>query len=115
MSGECVFCRIIAGELPCKKEYEDSNVMAFDDINPIAPVHVLIVPKKHIENLSKAEDEDKIVLGDCQLVAAKLASKLGIKEAFRVATASGKKAGQSVFHLHYHLIGGWNEEKTHQF
>lgn len=104
---DCVFCRIVKGEIPSQKVHEDDSVLAFYDINPVAPVHVLIVPKKHIINLSGAVEEDLEILGRCQLAAAEVAEKMKIKDAFRLLTANGKEAGQSVFHLHYHLIGGW--------
>lgn len=104
---ECIFCKVIKGELPSKKEYEDEKIIAFRDINPIAPVHVLVVPKKHIVNLASVSEADKEVLGQCQIVARKVAEKTGIKEAFRFLSASGSPAGQTVMHLHYHLIGGW--------
>lgn len=81
--------------------------MAFKDINPIAPVHVLVVPKRHIPRLADAKAEDWEVLGELQLVAAKVAKKMGIGKAFRLLMANGEQAGQSVHHLHYHIIGGW--------
>ena len=104
---ECVFCKIVKGEIPANKEYEDELVFAFRDIKPVAPVHVLIVPKKHINNLVCASDEDVQVLGRIQIVASRIAEDKKIDKSFRLLTANGKAAGQSVFHLHYHLIGGW--------
>jgi histidine triad (HIT) family protein len=104
---DCIFCKIIKGDIPSKKVYEDSSLLAFHDINPAAPVHILIIPKKHIKSLVDAESSDIEILGKIQLTASKLAKKLKINKAFRVLAASGKKAGQTVFHLHYHLIGGW--------
>lgn len=112
MVKDCIFCKIIDGEVPCKKVYEDKNIFAFYDINPMAPVHILIIPKKHIKNLGSVAGEDKNVLGEIQLIARKIARDVGIGDAFRLLTASGKGAGQSVFHLHYHLIGGWGKAKT---
>lgn len=106
---DCVFCKIIKGDLPSRKEYEDSDVIVIHDINPAAPVHLLIIPKKHIAKLSDATSKDKNLLGKIQLTAAKVAKKAGIGDAFRVTVASGKGAGQTVFHLHYHLIGGWDK------
>jgi len=111
MIKDCIFCKIIKGKIPCKKVYEDKNIFAFYDINPVAPVHILIVPKKHINNLGSVTKDDKDVLGEIQLVARKIAKDVGISDAFRLLIASGKDAGQSVFHLHYHLIGGWEKEK----
>ena len=112
MVKDCIFCKIIKGEIPCKKVYEDENVFAFYDINPVAPVHILIVPKKHIDNLNSVTKEDRNLLGDIQVAARKIAEKVGISDAFRLLTASGERAGQSVFHLHYHLIGGWGDGKV---
>lgn len=103
----CVFCQIIKGKIPAKKVYEDGEVLAFRDIHPVAPVHILIIPKKHISRLAEAKIEDCQMLGKIQIVAKKLAKKLGIGDAFRLLIANGVKAGQSVFHIHYHLIGGW--------
>src|SRR3990167_6395405 len=102
---DCIFCKIIKGELPSTKEYEDDDIVVFRNINPIAPVHVLIVPKKHLVNIANISDSDKDVLGKTILVARDMASKLGISEAFRVAVANGENAGQTIFHLHFHLTG----------
>jgi len=107
MGKDCIFCKIISGEIESKKFYEDDLMLCFYDIHPKAPVHVLLVPKKHIVSLAKVEIKDKDLLGHIQLKAGEIAKKLGIAEAFRLLTSSGKKAGQSVAHLHYHLIGGW--------
>lgn len=107
---DCVFCKIVKGEIPSTKEYEDQDVLVFRNINPIAPIHVLIVPKKHIKNLSDISGADQRVLGKILLVAKEMSIKLGISDAFRVAVANGENAGQSVFHLHFHLTGGWKEK-----
>src|SRR3989344_1825035 len=104
---DCVFCKIVSGDVPAKKKYEDGEIVAFADINPVSPVHVVVIPKRHIANLSVAQAEDTELLGKMQLVSKKVAHSEGISDAFRVLTASGKRAGQSVFHLHYHVIGGW--------
>lgn len=106
----CVFCKIVAGEIPSKKEFEDEEVVVIHDINPKAPVHLLVIPRKHIAKLLDASETDKSVLGKCQLVAAQVARKLGIEAAFRVLLASGEGAGQTVFHIHYHVIGGWDKQ-----
>lgn len=103
---DCIFCKIVKGEVTSKKEYEDKDVLAFHDIHPKAPVHVLVIPKKHIARLSEASEDDQALLGKCQLVAAKLAKKLGVEDAFRLSLANGKGAGQDVFHIHYHVLGG---------
>ena len=99
---------MIRGEVPTKKVYEDERAFAFEDIKPQAPTHVLIVPKKHIVGLKEAQDADAELLGYCQLVAAKIARQRGIEDGYRTVYNVGPKAGQSVFHLHLHLIGGRN-------
>jgi histidine triad (HIT) family protein len=103
---DCLFCKIIAGQIPAKKVYEDDKVFAFEDINPQAPTHVLIVPKRHIKGLKEAQPEDAEILGYCQLVAAKLGKQRNIEDGYRTVYNVGPGAGQSVFHLHLHLIGG---------
>ena len=104
---ECIFCKIVAKEIPAGVVYEDADVIAINDIHPATPVHVLIIPKKHITNLAGSEDGDIEMLGKIQRIAANLAEKLKISDAFKVHTVSGEKAGQTVFHLHYHLQGGY--------
>jgi histidine triad (HIT) family protein len=106
MSNDCLFCRMVRGEVPTKKVYEDERVFAFHDINPQAPTHVLIIPKEHIRGLNEAAAEDAELLGYCQLVAAKLARSRGIEDGYRTLYNVGPRAGQSVFHIHLHLIGG---------
>ncbi|WKZ25656.1 MAG: histidine triad nucleotide-binding protein [bacterium] len=104
---DCVFCKIVKGELPSTIEYEDDEIVAFRNINPIAPVHILIIPKKHILNLSAIGEEDIELLGSMLVVSNKLAKKLDIINAFRIGVANGEYAGQTVFHMHFHLTGGW--------
>ena len=104
---DCIFCKIVAKELPASIVYEDDDILAFNDFHPATPVHVIIIPKKHIDNLAGSTDDDLELLGKIQRTAAKLAEKLNIKEAFKVHTMNGEKAGQTVFHLHYHLNGGY--------
>lgn len=106
MAGDCLFCKIIRGEISSKKIYEDEKSFAFEDINPQAPTHVLIVPKKHIVGLKEAAAEDAELIGYCQLVAAKIARQRNIEEGYRTVYNVGRGAGQSVFHLHLHLLGG---------
>jgi len=106
MPNHCLFCRIIRGEIPSKKVYEDEHSFAFEDINPQAPTHVLIIPKRHIVGLKEATAEDAQAIGHSHLVAAKLARERGIEDGYRTVYNVGPKAGQSVFHLHLHLIGG---------
>ena len=102
----CLFCRIIAGELPAKKVYEDEHTFAFEDIRPQAPTHVLVVPKKHIRGLKEASPEDAEVIGRCHLVAAQIARERAVENGYRTVLNIGPGAGQSVFHLHVHLLGG---------
>jgi histidine triad (HIT) family protein len=103
----CLFCRIIAGEIPSKKVYEDNLAFAFHDINPQAPTHVLIVPKKHIASLNEASQKDQELLGHLTLVASELADQLGVVAGgYRMVINTGAGAGQSVWHIHVHLLGG---------
>ena len=107
MSKDCLFCRIVRGEIPSKKVFEDKELLAFKDINPHAPIHIIIIPKKHLDSLSSAEKKDNALLGRLQLVISEIAEKLlGKNSSYRVVTNCGKEAGQSVFHLHYHLLAG---------
>lgn len=104
---DCIFCKIINGEIPSKKVYEDDLVFAIEDINPCAPVHILILPKEHVESVSHLSIDHANLIGHIHLVAAKLSKELGVDETgYRLVTNVGKDGGQSVFHLHYHLIGG---------
>lgn len=103
---DCLFCRIIKGEIPSKKVYEDEHTYAFEDINPQAPTHVLIVPKKHIRGLKEARGDDSELIGRCHLAAANIARQRSIEDGYRTVLNVGPRAGQSVFHLHVHLIGG---------
>ncbi len=105
-SSNCLFCRIIAGEIPAKKVYEDPYVFAFEDIAPKAPTHVLVVPKKHFAGLNEAQTEDAEVIGRCHLAAAEIARQRNIEQGYRTIVNVGPGAGQSVFHLHVHLLGG---------
>jgi histidine triad (HIT) family protein len=108
MSGNnCLFCRIIAGEIPSRKVYEDDLAFAFNDINPQAPTHVLIIPKKHIASLNEAAPDDEALLGRLTLLASRLANQLGIVDGgYRMVINTGAGAGQSVWHIHIHLLGG---------
>ena len=103
----CIFCKILAGEIPSKKVYEDELVYAFHDIAPAAPVHVLIIPKEHICCMNQATDSHKELLGHILLTAQKLAKDLGIADSgYRIINNCGENAGQTVFHMHFHLLGG---------
>jgi len=105
-TSNCLFCRIIRGEIPSKKVYEDDHVFAFEDIDPKAPTHVLVIPKKHIAGLKEAQAEDADVIGRCHLAAAEIARQRNIEQGYRTVLNVGPGAGQSVFHLHVHLLGG---------
>ena len=103
----CIFCKIIAGEIPSKKIYESERVLAFYDVDPKAPVHVLIIPKKHIDSMLALTEEDAPALAEIFTVAGKLAEELGIAEnGFRLVVNTGKDGGQTMPHLHFHLLGG---------
>lgn len=103
---ETIFDKIISREIPADIVYEDDRALAFKDINPQAPVHVLVIPKERIVNVAEAEEAQAGILGHLLLVARKVAEDAGIEDAFRVVTNSGEGAGQSVFHLHLHVLGG---------
>jgi histidine triad (HIT) family protein len=105
MAGDTVFDRILCGEIPCDEVYSDDRCLAFRDIEPQAPVHVLVIPRKPLAGLFAAEGEDAELLGHLLLVAAKVAKQEGL-EHFRTVINTGAEAGQSVFHLHVHVIGG---------
>ena len=103
---DCLFCKIIAGEIPSKKVYEDESVFAFYDIAPQAPVHFLVIPKAHIESAGAVTAENSAVVAHIFEVIAKLASELGLENGFRVITNCGEDGAQSVKHLHFHVLGG---------
>ncbi|GAP10235.1 diadenosine tetraphosphate (Ap4A) hydrolase and other HIT family hydrolases [Bellilinea caldifistulae] len=104
---DCIFCRIIAGEAPATILYADEQVTAFYDIHPITPVHILVVPNRHIESVNEVEEEDAKLLGHLVVVARHLAIANGLeRRGYRLVINTGPDAGQSVFHLHLHLIGG---------
>ncbi|MCL2744230.1 MAG: histidine triad nucleotide-binding protein [Planctomycetaceae bacterium] len=106
MSEKTIFKRIIDRELPADIVYEDETCMAFKDINPAAPVHILLVPKKEITGADKLTEEDGPMLAHMFIVAAKIAAEQGLKDGYRMITNCGKAAGQTVFHLHFHILGG---------
>ena len=104
---DCIFCKIIAGEAPSDIRYRDENLIAFPDINPLAPVHLLIIPKKHIPSLLELTDEDAFLVGEMARVAKLLAGREGIAErGYRLVINCGREGGQGVAHLHMHLLGG---------
>lgn len=103
----CIFCGIIEGRIPCDKVYEDEDVLAFKDINPEAPVHVLIIPKKHIESINALDESNISILAPIYRAVKKIAENFNIAESgYRVVTNCGKDAGQTVQHVHFHLLGG---------
>ncbi len=106
MASNCLFCRIVAREAPSKIVYEDDTVVAFEDIHPQSPVHVLIVPRQHLESLKDATAGDEPLLGHLFVVAAQLARERKIEKGYRTLINNGSWAGQSVYHLHVHLLGG---------
>ncbi len=104
---ECIFCQIVEGAIPTKKIYEDEHVIAFDDINPQARVHILVIPKLHVVSLNDTEDTDAVLLGQLMVACAKMARERGLAESgYRVVTNIGREAGQTVLHLHFHVLGG---------
>lgn len=103
---DCLFCRIVRGEIPSKKVYEDEDVFAFEDIRPQAPTHVLVIPRKHFAGLKEAGSEHAELIGRCHLAAAQIARQRHIERGYRTVLNVGPGAGQSVFHLHVHLLGG---------
>ena len=105
MAGDTIFGRILRGEIPCDEVYSDDRCLAFRDVAPQAPVHVLVIPRTPIESLNQAGSEDEALLGHLLLVASKVAKQEGL-EAWRTVINTGAEAGQTVFHLHVHVIGG---------
>ncbi len=111
---DCLFCKIIKGEIPSAKVYEDETVYAFKDINPIAPVHILIIPKEHISKLEDVNETNSAVISHIFEVAAKIAKDMNLTNGYRVVSNCGEDAGQTVFHIHFHLLAGrklgWEEQ-----
>ena len=103
---DCIFCKIVRGEIPSRKVYEDDEIFAFHDINPAAPVHFMIVPKKHIASLADVQDEDRDVLGRIMMMAGRLAKEQGSTDGFRTVVNTGRGGRQDVYHLHVHILGG---------
>ena len=104
---DCLFCRIVKGELPSDKVFENEEILAFHDINPVAPVHVLVIPRKHIASVMEIGEEDKTLIGGIHLAIQEVARLTGVVEnGFRVVTNIGRHGQQTVPHLHYHVIGG---------
>lgn len=103
---DCLFCKIINGEIPSSKVYEDDTVFAFRDIEPQAPTHILIIPKQHIKSAAEIDESNSAVISHIFEVAAKIAKQEGLDDGFRIVNNCGDIAGQSVKHLHFHLMGG---------
>jgi len=101
-----IFEQIISGKIPSTKVFENETILAIEDIHPVAPVHILIMPKKHIPDLQSLGTDDLLLIGEIVQVAQELAKRLGILEGYRLLTNNGPMAGQTIFHLHFHLIGG---------
>ncbi|WP_394020554.1 histidine triad nucleotide-binding protein [Anaerococcus cruorum] len=102
---DCVFCKIVAGEIPSDKIYEDEDIIAFNDLDPQAPIHFLVIPKKHITSLAQVEESDSALIGRIMLAIQKLAAENNL-ESYRVVTNIGEDGGQTVPHLHFHVLGG---------
>lgn len=102
----CLFCKIINGEIPSSKVYEDDEILAFKDISPMAPVHILIIPKAHIDGADKLNESNSAVVSKIFTVTANLAEELKLEKGFRIVTNVGEDGGQTVRHLHFHLLGG---------
>ena len=102
---DCLFCKIISGDIPSKKVYEDELCYAFYDIEPQAPTHFLVIPKQHIRSAAEVDDSNSAVVAHCFVVIAKVAKEQGM-ESFRIVSNIGEQAGQSVFHLHFHVLSG---------
>ncbi len=103
---DCLFCKIVAGDIPAEKLYEDDEVLAFRDIAPQAPVHFLVIPKKHIVDPSNVSEEDERLIGKLIRIGSQIAAENGVGDGFRIIFNNGAKAGQAVFHIHMHILGG---------
>jgi len=106
VSGDCIFCKIASGSLSTEFLVETDQLVAFRDLNPVAPTHILVIPKRHIESLAHIEASDGALLGEIMLAIKELAKEQGLEKGFRVVANTGPDGGQSVHHLHFHLIGG---------
>lgn len=105
---DCIFCKIASGEMSANVVHSEEEIVAFRDLHPQAPVHLLVIPRRHIPSLNEAKDEDRALLGRMLLVAGELAAQEGVSQGYRVVNNCGRPAGQSVFHVHLHLLGGRN-------
>ena len=105
---DCIFCKIVAGEIPSRKVYEDDDMLAFHDIHPQAPVHFMMIPKQHVDSLAECTDEHARVLGRMMAMAGRLARQEGLADGFRTIINTGRVGRQDVYHLHIHIVGGPN-------
>jgi histidine triad (HIT) family protein len=103
---DCLFCRIVRGEIPAKKVYEDEHVFAFHDIHPVAPVHVLVVPKVHVDSMAHLDGEHEVAMGRLMVAAGQIAREQGCTDGFRSIVNTGRVGLQEVYHLHLHILGG---------
>lgn len=103
---ECIFCEIVQGNIPAEKLYEDDEILAFNDISPQAPTHFLVIPKKHINRPADVAEADEKLMGKLMRIGAQIADEQGVGDGFRVIFNNGAKAGQVVFHIHMHVLGG---------
>ena len=106
MSANCLFCKIVSGQIPSTPVYEDAQAYAFADINPKAPVHILVIPREHIASVHEAKDSHRALLGHLMWTAAEIARAKGLANGYRIVVNHGADAGQSVEHMHLHLLGG---------
>lgn len=103
---DCIFCRIVRGEIPAQKVYEDEQVLAFNDIYPLAPVHILVIPKLHIESMAQVGPEHEALMGRLMVAASRVAQEQGCNHGYRSIVNTGRTGGQEVYHLHLHILGG---------
>lgn len=103
---DCIFCKIIAGKIPCKKVFEDEDIFAFHDIHPVAPVHFMVIPKLHIDSLAQVEPGHQMLLGKMLALGSRLALEQGCSDGWRTVINTGRVGRQEVYHLHIHIIGG---------
>ena len=106
MMDDCIFCRMVRGDIPARKVHEDAEVLAFHDIHPLAPIHLLIIPKIHVASLAECDASHAPILGRMMALVPRLAAELGAVDGFRTIINSGRVGGQEVYHLHIHIIGG---------
>ncbi|MCV6639177.1 histidine triad nucleotide-binding protein [Candidatus Albibeggiatoa sp. nov. NOAA] len=105
-STDCIFCKIVAGEIPSEQVYSDDKVIVFKDISPKAPVHLLLIPREHIESLQELQEQHQDLMGHMMVLLPKLAKEQGLENGFRTVINTGSDGGQVVYHLHIHLLGG---------